>query len=93
MDKPYKNGIGNNDDHHDMGSAGPSPTPPGSSVSPSPTPLSNVDSSIGTKSSNSSLDLNMTVQEMRAKLAARKKVDPKSQKMDLKKKYEIIQTL
>ncbi len=50
-----------------------------------------------TKAGNHSnlLDLNMTAQEMRAKLAAKKKdkMDPKNQNIDLKKKYDIIQTL
>jgi len=37
----------------------------------------------------------MTAQEMRALLAARKKdkLDPKAQNIDLRKKYDIIQTL
>jgi hypothetical protein len=82
-----RNGFSMDDD---TSSTGPSPTPPGSSASPSPTPII---SSMSTKSSNSSLDLNMTAQEMRAKLAARKKFDPKSQKIDVRKKYDIIQTL
>jgi Na(+)/H(+) exchange regulatory cofactor NHE-RF2 len=86
LKKESRNGFSMDDD-----SMGPSPTPPGSTASPSPTPI--LMSSGSTKGSNSSLDLNMTAQEMRAKLAARKKFDPKNQKMDLRKKYEIIQTL
>jgi len=70
-------------------SSGPSPSPT-STATPSPTPV--ITSS---KPSVGGLDLNMTAQEMRAKLAARKKekVDPKNQKIDLQKKYQIIQTL
>jgi hypothetical protein len=69
----------------------PSPTPPPSSPSPQPTRISVQPM----KSSNDFLDLNMTAQEMRAKLAAKKKdkMDPKNQKIDLRKKYDIIQTL
>ncbi|CAL8082041.1 unnamed protein product [Orchesella dallaii] len=75
----------------EISSAGASPTPPGSSASPSPTPMLQP---TRTKASNG-LDLNMTAQEMRAMLAARKKekMDPKTQKIDLRKKYDIVQTL
>jgi len=90
LKKESRNGFSNEGDDHS--SLGPSPTPPGSTASPSPTPI-NMMSNSSSKGSNSSLDLNMTAQEMRAKLAARKKFDPKSQKMDLRKKYDIIQTL
>ncbi|XP_017866942.1 PREDICTED: Na(+)/H(+) exchange regulatory cofactor NHE-RF1 [Drosophila arizonae] len=40
-----------------------------------------------------SLNLPLTVAEMRAKLASRKKYDPKNESVDLKKKFEIIQKL
>jgi len=87
LKKESRNGFSNDDDGS---SYGPSPTPPASSASPSPVPMLK-------KSGNSSnfLDLNMTAQEMRAKLAAKKKdkMDPKNQKIDLQKKYDIIQTL
>jgi len=75
----------------EMSSCGASPTPP--TATPSPTPLNMMSSSSSTKGSNNSLDLNMSAQEMRAKLAARKKFDPKKSQMDLRKKYDIIQTL
>lgn len=39
------------------------------------------------------LHLNMTAAEMRAKLMAKKKYDPKNESVDLKKKYEIVQKL
>ncbi|KAK7788506.1 hypothetical protein R5R35_010280 [Gryllus longicercus] len=42
---------------------------------------------------NSSINLSMTAKELRAKLASRKKYDPKKDSMDFKKKFEIIQTL
>ncbi|BFG04928.1 Na(+)/H(+) exchange regulatory cofactor NHE-RF1 [Drosophila madeirensis] len=40
-----------------------------------------------------SLNLPLTVAEMRAKLASKKKYDPKNESVDLKKKFEIIQKL
>jgi len=42
---------------------------------------------------NSSLNLNMTAKELRAKLASRKKYDPKKESMDFKKKFDIVQKL
>lgn len=41
----------------------------------------------------SKLDLNMTAKELRAKLAMKKKYDPKKDSLDFKKKYEIVQKL
>lgn len=43
--------------------------------------------------SSSGLNLNMTVAELRAKLAAKKKFDPKSDAVDLRKKFEIVEKL
>ncbi|KAH8280561.1 hypothetical protein KR018_009938 [Drosophila ironensis] len=40
-----------------------------------------------------SLNLPLTAAEMRAKLASKKKYDPKNENVDLKKKFEIIQKL
>lgn len=42
---------------------------------------------------NGTLNLNMTAAELRAKLAAKKKFDPKKESMDFKKKYDIVQKL
>lgn len=39
------------------------------------------------------LNLNMTAAELRAKLAAKKKFDPKNDSVDLRKKFEIVQKL
>lgn len=39
------------------------------------------------------LNLNMSAAELRAKLAAKKKYDPKNDTVDLRKKYEIVQKL
>lgn len=38
-------------------------------------------------------DLSLSVAEIRAKLATKKKVDPKRESVDLRKKYEIVQLL
>jgi hypothetical protein len=35
----------------------------------------------------------MTAKELRAKLASRKKYDPKKESMDFKKKFDIVQKL
>jgi len=89
--KQGTNGFNDSLDEEGSWEGGICPSP--STATPSPTPLNFNSASSNTKGSTSSLDLNMTAQEMRAKLAARKKADPKNSKMDLKKKYEIIQTL
>lgn len=44
-------------------------------------------------SSMGGLNLNMTAAELRAKLAAKKKFDPKTDSVDLRKKFEIVQKL
>uniref|UniRef100_A0A336MMF2 CSON003303 protein n=1 Tax=Culicoides sonorensis TaxID=179676 RepID=A0A336MMF2_CULSO len=46
-----------------------------------------------TKSSEKVLNLNMTATELRAKLLAKKKYDPKNDSIDLRKKYDIIQKM
>jgi DNA-binding transcriptional ArsR family regulator len=46
-----------------------------------------------TTTSANELNLNMTASELRAKLAARKKHDPKNDHIDIQKKYEIIDTM
>lgn len=45
------------------------------------------------KSTKGGLNLTMTAAELRAKLAAKKKYDPKNDSVDLRKKYEIVQKL
>ncbi|KAJ8918687.1 hypothetical protein NQ315_015007 [Exocentrus adspersus] len=42
---------------------------------------------------NGQLNLSMTAAELRAKLAARKKFDPKKEAMDFKQKFDIVQKL
>jgi len=45
------------------------------------------------KDENGSLNLSMTAAELRAKLAAKKKFDPKKEAMDFKQKFDIVQKL
>uniref|UniRef100_A0A1A9WQM3 PDZ domain-containing protein n=1 Tax=Glossina brevipalpis TaxID=37001 RepID=A0A1A9WQM3_9MUSC len=75
----------------------------------SPKETNNASSSISTTTTSSSsssvnangtgsikagsLQLPMTAAEMRAKLASKKKYDPKNESVDLRKKYEIVQKL
>lgn len=42
---------------------------------------------------NSGLDINMSAAQLRARLASRKKFDPKRDTIDLRRKHEIIQTM
>lgn len=45
------------------------------------------------KEENGQLNLSMTAAELRAKLAAKKKFDPKKEAMDFKQKFDIVQKL
>lgn len=45
------------------------------------------------KDENGTLNLSMTAAELRAKLAAKKKFDPKKEAMDFKQKFDIVQKL
>lgn len=47
----------------------------------------------GSSTKSHGLNLNMTAAELRAKLAAKKKFDPKNDSVDLRKKFEIVQKL
>ncbi|CAG9816892.1 unnamed protein product [Phaedon cochleariae] len=47
----------------------------------------------GKEQENGQLNLSMTAAELRAKLASRKKFDPKKEAMDFKKKFDIVQKL
>lgn len=58
-------------------------------ASPKPRPASNNNNAYN----SSGLNLNMSAAEMRAKLASKKKADPRRESVDLKKKYEIIQNM
>lgn len=58
--------------------------------------LDSTDSSSSAKSSSTSggtLHLPMTVAEMRAQLKSKKRADPKTEGLDVRKKYEIIQKM
>lgn len=54
--------------------------------------MDSVDSS-KTMSSSGTLSLNLTVAEMRAQLKSKKRPDPKTEGLDVRKKYEIIQKM
>ncbi|EDW00692.1 probable serine/threonine-protein kinase DDB_G0282963 [Drosophila grimshawi] len=58
-----------------------------------PTTMPAVGATNGGMNRAGSLNLPLTVAEMRAKLASKKKYDPKNESVDLKKKFEIIQKL
>ena len=55
--------------------------------------ISNGNGSIGSTTPVSKLNLSMSVAEMRAQLKNKKRVDPKSEGIDVRKKYEIIQKM
>lgn len=57
------------------------------------TSTSSTASSGGATTTDEGLNLKMTAAELRAKLAAKKKYDPKTDTVDLRKKYEIVQKL
>ncbi|XP_046655327.1 Na(+)/H(+) exchange regulatory cofactor NHE-RF2-like [Daphnia pulicaria] len=70
--------------------------PSRSSVSPltSPTsPTRPLSMATIAAAANSGLNLNMSAAQLRARLAAQKKYDPKREAMDLRRKHEIIQTM
>ncbi|KAI5699390.1 hypothetical protein M8J76_000626 [Diaphorina citri] len=57
-----------------------------------PTPTTNTNNTTNHENQNN-LNLNMSAKELRAKLASRKKYDPKKDYLDIKKKYDIVQKL
>lgn len=73
----------------------PPPPPSANSVNYSSHANSRTSPEKSTKPSPSGggLNLTMTAAELRAKLAAKKKYDPKTDTVDLRKKYEIVQKL
>ncbi|PSN47880.1 hypothetical protein C0J52_01262 [Blattella germanica] len=82
---------------HDMGY---SPEPPQDSadeglpvVERPPSSNGSTNDTLDHNDRNSSLNLNMTAKELRARLASRKKYDPKKESMDFKKKFDIVQKL
>lgn len=98
MDKNSRSSTSTTPSSDRKNSDGYSPEPPGESAD------ENVDSHHRTEDNrepaesndsgvNSSINLSMTAKELRAKLASRKKYDPKKDSMDFKKKFEIVQTL
>jgi len=59
-------------------------------TTPSPVPLNRSDSD---RTDWDGLNLSLTAREMRERIGSRKKSDPRREKLDMRKKYEIIQTL
>lgn len=55
--------------------------------------LDSTDSVTTTSSTGGTLHLPMTVAEMRAQLKSKKRPDPKTEGLDARKKYEIIQKM
>ena len=55
--------------------------------------MDSTDSSKSTTSTGGTLNLPMTVAEMRAQLKSKKRPDPKTEGLDVRKKYEIIQKM
>jgi membrane-associated protease RseP (regulator of RpoE activity) len=94
LKKDERNGGAYSNDEEGS-SMGPSPTPPTSSASPSPIPMLTKSGTNARNQSSNFLDLNISAKEMRDRLIARKKdkPDPKSQNIDWRKKYDIIQAL
>lgn len=60
---------------------------------PTPEPVKTPEQNGTSTKSHGGLNLNMTAAELRAKLAAKKKFDPKNDSVDLRKKFEIVQKL
>ena len=56
-------------------------------------PQNNVETELTQKEENGRLNLPKSAAELRAKLAAKKKFDPKKETMDFKKKFDIVQKL
>lgn len=59
----------------------------------SPEPVKSPEQNGTSTTKSHGLNLNMTAAELRAKLAAKKKFDPKNDSVDLRKKFEIVQKL
>ena len=59
-------------------------------TTPSPVPLNRSDSD---RTDWDGLNLSLTAREMRERIGSKKKTDPRRDKLDMRKKYEIIQTL
>lgn len=71
------------------------PSPPiEPTISPVPSvTTTNHQNNVSPSHAKEGLNLNMTAAELRAKLAAKKKFDPKTDPVDLRQKFEIIQKL
>ncbi|KAH8297011.1 hypothetical protein KR044_003316 [Drosophila immigrans] len=91
--------INNNGNVYSSNSSHSTTNPTTSITNGSPNANGNISGAPSTAASNmgmnraGSLNLPLTVAEMRAKLASKKKYDPKNESVDLKKKFDIIQKL
>ena len=61
--------------------------------SPRTTPSPNLERSDSDRTDWDGLNLSLTAREMRERIGSKKKADPRRDKLDMRKKYEIIQTL
>ena len=59
-------------------------------TTPSPTTLERSDSD---RTDWDGLNLSLTAREMRERIGSKKKADPRKDKLDMRKKFDIIQTL
>lgn len=75
----------------DLDAAPTTPEPP--TITPEPAPTPTPPASTPEPPPSAKLNLQMTAAEMRAQLAAKKKVDPKKVPMDLKSKFDIVKKL
>ncbi len=66
----------------------------GSSARTTPSPVPEISRSDSDRTDWDGLDLNLTAKEMRMRIGSKKKKDPRrDERMDMRKKFEIIQTL
>ena len=69
----------------------------GSSSRTTPSPVMHQHSTLERSDSDRTdwdgLSLNLSAREMRERIGSKKKTDPRKEKLDMRKKYDIIQTL
>ena len=69
----------------------------GSSSRTTPSPVMhqhpNLERSDSDRTDWDGLSLNLSAREMRERIGSKKKTDPRKEKLDMRKKYDIIQTL
>lgn len=92
-DKHNSNSIPSSPKSNNNSTAIPSVSSTSAPAASTPSGTSNNNNTSSSNSAKEGLNLNMTAAELRAKLAAKKKFDPKNESVDLRKKFEIIQKL